>query len=257
MKNAVVFSGRNGLDFYDLRTNVVRIPEVSGRLREAQQILDLLNSAGSGPSVDLINVMLSDDEHFFRNIKLKSLIAAIVQVGLFDRYLKSQPLPLLMVGISNGESAARVAAGLQSFREMIEAWYQSQTSDVIKLADRVAGRVAEPAPLLSGISLSEFSALRAEVQEDGLTIYRPTREGSMDLKKLVAALISDDGVTRFVSIGPAPALRPIDYQSLIQKHEQTLGVSKVDVVDSIDLDEQLSWFWREVRLPSPAFAVAQ
>jgi hypothetical protein len=86
-KNAVVFSGRNGLDFNDLRMGALRIPEVSLRLREAQAILDQ-----NGIEIDLLNVITSDDEYFFRNIKLKSLMAAVVQVGLFDRYLKATPM---------------------------------------------------------------------------------------------------------------------------------------------------------------------
>ena len=111
----VVFSGRNGLDFNELRTSVLRIPEVTIRIRQAQSILDTLEL----PKVDLFNVISADDDHFFRNIKLKSLAAAVVQIGLFDRYVKTQRRPDFMIGNSNGDAAMMVCAGLLTFEDLV------------------------------------------------------------------------------------------------------------------------------------------
>ena len=113
----VVFAGRNGLDFLELRLGVVRIPDVSLRIREAQTILDSLEIE----RVDLLGATITEDDSFFRNIKMKSLLASIVQVGLYDRLLKTQRPPDVLVGSANGDSALLVCAGQMTFEQMIKS----------------------------------------------------------------------------------------------------------------------------------------
>jgi hypothetical protein len=240
-KNALVFSGRNGLDFHELRGGVVRIPEVTLRLREAQRILD---NVADVPKIDLLSIISSDDELFFRNIQLKSLVAAIVQVGLFDRYMKTQKRPDFMVGNSNGDSAMMVCAGRQSFQSMVES---SQALATLRTAEVVVPMVALAMPLLSGLSLTEYHALEMKLNESGMVEYKPVQGSSMELKKLVSSLHLEHGIARFVSIGPASALRGSDYR--------ILGDGEIESLDSIDLDPMLGWFWRGVR-PN-AIALAQ
>lgn len=240
MKNAVVFSGRNGLDFYGLRESVVRIPEVSSRIREAQAILDSMELS----KVDLFGAILSDDEAFFRNIKLKSLVSGVVQVGLFDRFRKTQRLPSFMVGNSNGDSALLVCTGQMSFREMIES--SQALATLVPAAEKVVSLVAEPAPLLSGLSLTEYVAFRAEKDETGETRYTQVCESAMDLKKVVATLAQAEDLGQFINVGPAPALRTSDYRML--------GSEEVEVIDSIELDPMLGWFWRGLRNQITAIA---
>lgn len=245
-KNAVVFSGRNGLDFQELRSAVVRIPEVTLRLREAQAILDHV-LAGTSTQIDLFSVISADDESFFRNIQLKSLVAAIVQVGLFDRYLKTQKRPSVLVGNSNGDSAMLVCAGRLSFKEMVES---SQALIAQRTSDVVVPLVAIATPLLSGLSLTEYSALELKPASDGGNSsgfeYQTLHGSSMELKKIITTLFNEHSITRFVNIGPAGALRSSDYR--------TLSDGEVESVDSIDLDPMLTWFWRNIR--TSAFASA-
>ena len=240
MKNAIVFAGRNGLDFIELRAGVLRIPEVTLRIREAQRILDTTDL----PKIDLFNVVSSEDEHFFRNIKLKSLLASIVQVGLFDRYVKNQRRPDYMVGNSNGDAAMMVAAGLMTFEQMVR---QSQALGTLKPSERVVSLAVEPAPLLAGLSLTEFRALKATQTEIGLK-YAPVNEAAMEIKKSVGQLHTEQGVGRFINIGPASALRRSDYDMIGAEGE-------VESIDSIELDPMLGWFWSSVR--SQSIAVAQ
>lgn len=237
--SAVVFSGRNGLDFSELRGGVLRIPDVTLRVREAQRILDGLDL----PKVDLFNVIAADDDSFFRNIKLKSLASAIVQVGLYDRLTKTQRKPDFMVGNSNGDSALLVCAGLQTFEEMVS---QSPALDTLKPSEKVILLGAEPAPLLAGLSLTEYQALGCRPGSDGKSAYVPVKDGLMDIKKVVAYLYTEQGATRFISVGPAGALRGSDYQSL--------GSDEIESIDSIELDPMLGWFWRNMRPQSSALA---
>ncbi len=239
-KTAVVFSGRNGLDFIELRSGVLRIPDVTLRLREAQAILDAMDL----PKIDLLASVAADDEHFFRNIQLKSLAAAIVQVGLFDRYMKTQKRPDYMLGNSNGDSAMLVCSGRQTFKEMIES---SQAIATLRpSSDKVVQLVAQPLPLLSGLNLTEYSAMESKLNTTGQLEYEGVKGSSMELRKLVGNLHQDQGVDRFINIGPASALRGSDYRMM--------GAGDIESVDSIELDPMLGWFWRNVRPQAVALA---
>jgi hypothetical protein len=240
-QKAVVFSGRNGLDFSELRASVLRIPEVTVRIRQAQSILDTLDL----PKVDLFNVIASDDELFFRNIKLKSLSAAVVQIGLFDRLCKTQRRPEFMIGNSNGDSAMMVCAGLQSFDEMVRASQAADTAPAVSPTNLLPMSGIFAAPLLAGLSLTEFRAAEAVQTENGL-VYMLLPEASMEIKKVAQTLHQDRGVNRFISIGPAGALRLADYKDL--------GTDEVESLDSIELDPMLGWFWKSVRPQAAALA---
>lgn len=241
-QTAVVFSGRNGLDFNELRTGVLRIPDVTTRVREAQAILDTMDF----PKIDLLNVISSDDDLFFKNIKLKSLASAIAQVGLFDRFLKTQRRPDFLVGNSNGDSAMLVAAGKITFEQLVTS---SQALDTLKPSEKITAAADPkvtsiailPAPLLSGISLTEYQAHQGAVGADGKIEFHAVREGMMDLKRIIASLHHESGVNRFVNIGPASALRGSDYKAL--------GTDEIETLDSIELDPMLGWFWRGMRQP--------
>lgn len=240
-KAAIVFSGRNGLDFIELRANVLRIPDVTIRIRQAQTILDSMEL----PKVDLMNVIAADDEAFFKNIKMKSLVSAVVQVGLFDRYCKTQKRPDFMVGNINGDSAMMVCAGRISFEEMVRS---SQAVDTLRPLQNdvvVPISAALPAPLLSGLSLTEFGALQSTQTEVGLG-YSVVTTSAMDIKKVVQALSADCGVERFINVGPAAAMRTSDYKAISED---------IESIDSIELDPMLGWFWRGIR--PQALAIAQ
>lgn len=122
----VIFAGRSGLDFLELRLGVVRIPEVSRRIREAQNLLDQTEYE----RIDLFNAIVADDDAFNRNIKMKSLLAAIVQVGLYDRYRRTQKQPDVLIGNSNGDSALMVCVGQMRFEDLV---CQSSALSTLKL----------------------------------------------------------------------------------------------------------------------------
>lgn len=298
----VVFAGRNGLDFLELRLGAVRIPEVSLRIREAQRLLDGMEAE----RIDLLGATVSEDESFFRNIKVKSLLAAIVQVGLYDRLVKSQRAPDVLIGNSNGDSALLVCAGQMTFEQMITSSSALQTlqlrqnSEPLKAAPIAGATSTLPAgaypqnlavgmgagatafsagasaqlvpgatlvpgiaaiqafdaetaesnvmelPSLSGVSLTEYRAfIRAE---DGgmVEVGQPL----MDVKRLIAEVVEHQAITRFINIGPALALATSEYEII----GQSAGADEVTIIDSIDLDPMLNWFWKQMR---PTLGYAQ
>ncbi len=277
----VVFAGRNGLDFLELRLGAVRIPEVSLRIREAQRLLDLLEV----DRIDLLGATVSEDESFFRNIKVKSLLAAIVQVGLYDRLVKSQRVPDVLIGNSNGDSALLVCAGQMTFEQMITTSAALQTLQPRQTLEPVKTATTPPAvsllpsgtygagasafgpggampllpgvhaiqafdaetsashlatlPSLAGVSLTEYRAfIRAE---DGgmVEVGQPV----MDMKRLIAEVVEHQAVTRFINIGPALALATSEYEII----GEIAGADEVTIIDSIDLDPMLNWFWKQMR----------
>lgn len=269
-----VFAGRNGLDFLELRLGVVRIPEVSLRIREAQAILDSLEIE----RVDLLGMTVAEDESFFRNIKMKSLLAAIVQVGLYDRLLKSQRAPEVLVGNANGDSALLVCAGQITFEQMVKSSSAFQTllprEGVEALTVATAAASAAPAtlgllpgiqaplhsptlensgespvlqvlPSLSGLNLTEYRAFVRS--EGGMT---EIGQAVMDLKKLLTEVVEHQGITRFMNVGPAQALASQEYEQIAE----LAGADEVTIIDSIDLDPMLSWFWKEMRPAVSGFA---
>lgn len=282
----VVFAGRNGLDFLELRLGVVRIPDVSLRIREAQAILDSLEVE----RVDLLSAAITEDDSFFRNIKMKSLLATIVQVGLYDRLLKTQRPPDVLVGNANGDSALLVCAGQITFEQMIKSSSALQhlqpremaagtasvhdaasSSNVfsgaglgllpgvqaplsqISLSDLNNSPTLSPGsapslmalPSLAGLNLTEYRAyLRTE---DSMTeVGQPV----MDLKKLLAEVVEHQNVARFVNVGPGAAIANSEYEQIAE----LASSDEVTVIDSIDLDPMLNWFWKQMR---PVLGYAQ
>ena len=266
--SALVFSGLGGLDQADLRMSVVRIPEVMGRIREAQRLIDGLEFEGQQSKPDLLNAICASDEQFHRHAKLKSLAVAIVQVGLFDRYLRTQRKPENFVGIKGLDSAARVAAGLQTFSELVLTSPAIESLISGDLAfPRVLSLVTSAAPLLlekqtfavyasaagsltvaptataSASSVATGAAVldasMAAFTESGDSKSTLAHEDFSDLRQAVFALNQQVGVTRFIHIGPAGGMKSFDYNQL--------GHDEIESLDSIEMDPMLGWFWRAHR----------
>lgn len=227
MFDALVFSTVNALEFNEVRQDVIRIPEVIGRVREAQEIWDSRAEA----SLDLVNFIGSDDRSFLSNLRLKNLATTVIQLGLLDRFRKHHELPQYILGLSNGDSALKVASGQMTFTELMQS---SAAVGGVKPGP-VAG--FGNLPLLSGIALAEFSLLKM-VEGEARAMVR----GEMDLKRLMMTLAGTPDVKKVVVIGPGAT------------HVQTLFrdlPGKMDVVDSVALDPILSWFWNRKAEAAP------
>lgn len=257
--SALVFSGLGGLDQADLRMSVVRIPEVMGRIREAQRLIDGLEFAGHQSKPDLLNAICASDDQFHRHLKLKGLAVAIVQVGLFDRYLRTQRKPENFVGIKGHDSAAQVAAGLQTFSELIltspaiESLVNGDLAfpRVLSLVTSAAPLILEkqvfsvyasaaaaaPSSVVIAVTSSDSSPdISAESSDSKFTL---AHEDFSDLRQAVFALNQQAGVTRFIHIGPAGGMKSFDYNQL--------GHDEIESLDSIEMDPMLGWFWRAHR----------
>lgn len=223
MRDALVFTSCNNLDFQDVRMNVLRIPEVAMRVREAQQIWDNLK----GPHLDLTNFIASDDSGFLGNIRLKNFAVAVIQVGLLDRYLKRNNLPDYILGITNGDSPLKVALGRMSFFDMVsESAVLNPESP--KLRAMAAGG---DLPLLSGVQLAKYAAYK----RGPMGAFEECESEAPYFEKLLQDVTAKNQIVQLIVIGPVGASNA--------KRLQEGAMNKVKVTDSVDADPLLGWFW--------------
>lgn len=229
MRDALIFNGASNLDFQEIRQNVIRIPEVVQRIREAQKIWD---SASPAP-LDLANFIGSEDEVFLSHIKLKSFATAVVQVGLLDRYLKTHSMPEYAVGAINGDSPMKVAIGLLTFQDLV-----SQSSALISSRPRIPTAVAPNAldlPILAGVQLVEYAVFKRGVEGTFERLANDTRE----VERMVVDLVDNQEVNKLIMVGPG--------SSVSGKKILDLTARDIQVLESIDLDPMLSWFWSNLK----------
>ncbi|NJM10153.1 MAG: hypothetical protein HC883_04560 [Bdellovibrionaceae bacterium] len=226
MRDALVFNGASNLDFQDIRTNVIRIPEVVMRIREAQSIWDKISQM----PLDLANFIGSEDGVFLSHIKLKSFATAVVQVGLLDRYLKSHKMPEFVVGAINGDSPMKVAMGHMSFFGLVS---ESLAVNTAKPRTPVAN--ALDLPILAGVQLVEYAVFCRNAEGEYLRQNSEVRE----VERMIVELVDQHDVNRLVMVGPG--------SSVSGKKILDLTSRDVQVLESIDLDPMLSWFWSNLK----------
>jgi hypothetical protein len=217
-KQAVVFAGSNSLDQISVRFNVVRIPEVSIRLREAQSHIEAMGVT----DIDLASHITSDDSVFLKFPKLKAVCVAIVQVGLFDRAMKADLKAEFFVGVKAADSALNVASGKQTLKQLLanSGAFQAEELSMFTII---------PVPMLSTVGMMMLEVIKKDGTELAV--------GNSDAKQVLHALQSQEGITQFVNIGPVPLLS-------LAEQEAVLGSASVE--DSIERDPVLGWFWSSV-----------
>jgi hypothetical protein len=226
MRDALVFNGASNLDFQDIRANVVRIPEVVARIREAQKIWDTVAQA----PLDLANFIGSEDSVFLSNIKLKSFATAVVQIGLLDRYLKTHKLPEFVLGAINGDAPMKVAMGKQSFFDLV-----AESPAVGGKPEPKLKIVPGELPILSGVQLTEYALYKRSYNGEFERIAVDMREA----ERMVVEMVDNHDVNQLIMVGPG--------NSVFGRRVMDLTARDVQVLESIDLDPMLSWFWSNLK----------
>lgn len=160
-----IFAGENDLDFLELRLGVIRIPEVSRRVWEAQSIIDGLPVE----PMDLFCFLQSPDDVFFKNEEFRILLSAVVQIGLFDRYIQTSGMPSALLGKVQETSALLVCSGQKEFRDLVES-----SAAVKKLAPKLhivsvfdTDAEAASTPASKGLDSSAAKATTCELPVSG------------------------------------------------------------------------------------------
>lgn len=227
----VVFAGVSALEQGAQRQMVLRIPEVSMHLKKAQAILE-----ARGKKIDL-NMFLSGSETLFlSNLSARTLLAAIVQWSLYQRYLKFHAVPEFLMGPSNGDSALRVALGELSFEELVvHSQFSSDGGRRLQLVQ--SGDDLQ----LAGMALTEYRVFKkvSGTDQSGKVQFEAVKEGSeMELAKLVLKTASVYSLSSLVNIGPGGTLA-------LQLIQQKLRMVDVPISESIELDPLMSALWEQ------------
>ena len=222
----VLFNEAKVLDLQEVRTNVLRIPEVSRKVREAQAILDR-ETIGN---FDLSTHIASEDKSFLSNLKLKQVCHSIIQLGLYERMLRFSTDPHLVVGNMSGFTALKVLTKQLSFEDLVLGKEEKQTP----------AQQATDTPLLVGVKLAEYKVFRKE--ED--TLKSLVGLDGRNADQLIRELMQQNPEATVVNIGPGDAI----CQSVEKGHR---------FVELIDQDPMLaSWFWESSLNPAKSLALA-
>lgn len=224
---AVLFGKTGGLDNCEVRASLLRIPEVLTRVKKAQKVIDQTDCC----QVDLINHLLSEDIDYHQQPELKELLASVVHLGLYDRFLAKGGTPRFFVAPSYSASPVYPCIGKTTFQGMIvESCYVRK-----KLMEQASGAI-----MVNGQpdKYEKYVSYSYEEKSDELLVDQVLKP-SESLTHILSTLVEKHGVTQFINIGPKePLIRSI----------QTMEMSQdIHVLDSIEMDPMLSWFWSELK----------
>ena len=179
----LLFAGRRGLDDYNLRTSIIRVPEVSQKIKSAQLIFDHKEN-----SIDLYSYALSSDTDYSDRPQLRVLVSEIVQIGLYERYIKFRHKPQFMIGKMNN-SALKVCSGKMSFQEfVINSDFFQQLNNISNLNESTR---------LSGLKLEEYSSVYLKDNR-----YEDYNAQSKDCYSIIHEIGNDNIINQYIHIGP-------------------------------------------------------
>jgi len=213
MKTSLVFANQGTIDFSEVRTNVIRIPEVVATLKEAQTSIDQI----CPNPVDLMALMMSDDSRFWANEKFRKICVSLVQIGLTRRYYKSKPQAKVLVATDDVYSPKHVLTGAMNLKEYVEAClFKQDDTAVFSLSSGVMPQKLKA--YILGAEGYETSALESEKVEE-----------------IIVELRENEAVARFINVGPC--------NTLVSSRSDAVIFHDVQVEEMINMDPLLTWFW--------------
>ena len=149
-----------------------------------------------------------------------NILNCIIQLGLYDRYTNKFGKPKFLLGDINGDSPLNVVIEKASF----VALFQKDAAE----PNLVVSINSEP--LLSGVKMSLH-----QLFELGKENFSEAGEAKNELSLLVKELIEEHQIKQIIDIGPGSGwvkARTFDH-----------SLYDVQILESIDMDPMLSWFW--------------
>lgn len=223
MKSAVLFANTGVLDFLELRTSIVRIPEVIAKLKDAQTFLD--RAIKDAP--DLIQFITSDDQVFWSRKRIRQIAVGIVQLGLYDRYVKRYGEAAHLLASDKEENPVQVLSGKMRLGEYVINLAMREDDKKDKVVN-----MEDQALLSKGISMPDFQLFQRD-QEGYFVLVEEGKKQA--LNDLLMKLRDEKNTKQFVNIGPGQSISGSALNELVDK--------ELNIMESIDLDPMLSWFW--------------
>lgn len=214
MNSVLIFSGRSAIDEQEFRWQMLRVPEVSMVLKEAQNHLDQVLE----DTKDLAALMMSENDIYLSSQLWREFLSQIVQVGLYNRYTKLAPAPRFVVGKSNSLSALNACFLSVSITELVENFVDKMDETTEKTSSQ---------GFLVGQSMENIKAY--EVTEQQLITLSENKQVSL----LLGDIAKDHLLDHVVSVGTmAKPTSSMHYES-----------EDLAITESVSMDPMLSWLW--------------
>lgn len=216
MNSVLVFTGRSGVDVEDFRWQLLRVPEVSNVLKEAQMTLDICLKAPK----DLVSLMQSENSEYLSSGLWRTLVAQIVQIGLYRRYQKVYTSPRFLIGQAGEVSAFSVCLGKKTLEEAVVSFTEelNKKEEQLKSNDFLVGQSLESATAYEKVGLGY------EVLYDGKQVM-----------ELLEAVNKDYLVDQVITLGSSASLGGNE------------SLPELGIVESVVMDPLLSWLWPYLR----------
>jgi hypothetical protein len=216
MSTVLVFTGRSGVDDFDFRQQLMRVPEISTILKLAQSGLEKRGVF----SKDLASFVQSETNEYLSAGLWREFVAQLVQIGLYRRYERLSFRPQFIIGDSGECSASAVCLGLVSFESLVDQFVEllEKRSQEEQSSEFLVGHRLEMAKV--------YEFVRGE--------YQVTAEGK-EAWNLLEGLCKDHLIDQVITLGLSQAGASL-------KTEQDLGI-----VESVVIDPLLSWMLPYVR----------
>lgn len=213
MDTTVLVGDLSVLDRYQIREAVIRIPEVGIRIREVQTLLD----EWCPKPVDLAAALHHDDITFGRMGNIRGVLVAAVQLGLYDRYVRRNGKPNILIGPQGTMPLLRVFAGNLSLRDVLHRIFDETATGPSMIMPSTRGNY----------DIVKLSTVAGEFQF--MDVVANSQE------ELVQQLVEQLNVGKIVNIGPG--------SQALQMHQVDPIYERLQVIESIENDPMLSWFW--------------
>jgi hypothetical protein len=210
MNSVLVFAGRSAVDNESLRWQILRVPEVTQVLREAQQVIDVCG----GESKDLVSFLQSDNKAYLSGGLWRELSSQLIQIGLYRRYKKFYSNTRFLIGEAGAVSALKVCVQQASIADLIVA-FNEQTSARVeneKCTEFLVGHALET----------------SRVFEEKGQVYEMISEGK-DTLGLIDFVAKDFLIDQVITFGTIGGI------------ETVLSTHDLGMMESVVMDPLLGW----------------
>jgi hypothetical protein len=219
METAVLFGDPQVFDQLEIRQSLIRIPEVSLKIREAQSFLD----TEDGGSVDLFQLFHISEEDFKVKRQVRTFLLELVQIALFERFKTRHGYPRLLVVPKEHNLVLKVIIQQIGMEE-----YLDKRLRLFKLQVPVVER-------FQTAETAQFYLVVEALNQNGKVNFEQAQVEAESLTQLIEDLSEKYDTERLVHVGPGRAGLKIFWKEAFLRRFQFL--------DSIEVDPMLNWFW--------------
>lgn len=221
--DVIVFGAHNCFDSWRHRIALLRIPEVSLKIRAAQKTFD-----GFVPQpFDLISYFSAHRAVYCQNLPTRAVMVALVQAALFERHLRFHPWPKYVVGPGTGDSVFSLVFGQNPLDGFIEQCVDFQRLGPMSYEVRGRQKRVVDSGLLPPLQFVTYALKVVGTRPKGETLGAPSVDLTVKLDELMIGRLRDT----VIAIGALNELK------------RWRAVRRLTVVDSLKLDPLLPWYW--------------